>query len=122
MELRCKDCQELFTLTDAEITWYTQKRLHLPIRCPPCRLKKRLRNAAKITGEACLLLACLLTLACGGGTTTVSTTSDAGILEDTWRGNITIRRTGMATTTAPTVWTFTRDETKWRPGDETNTP
>ena len=37
----CKECKEPFILTHGEQNWYTERGLHIPLRCHACRKKKR---------------------------------------------------------------------------------
>ena len=43
----CKDCKQDFTITEDNQAWFTERKLHLPERCPACRKK---RKAAKHNG------------------------------------------------------------------------
>ena len=33
----CKDCGDDFTLSQAELQWYADRQLHVPLRCKACR-------------------------------------------------------------------------------------
>ncbi len=46
-KITCKDCKEEFLMTDAEVEWFKQKGLTIPLRCKPCREAKKLRNAKR---------------------------------------------------------------------------
>jgi len=40
----CKDCGESFFLTHDEQAWYTERNLHIPVRCHACRKKRKTNN------------------------------------------------------------------------------
>jgi len=39
--LTCRDCGRTFVFTAAEQTFYTERELHTPTRCPDCRAERR---------------------------------------------------------------------------------
>ena len=39
--MKCKECGEVFTMTDEEVKWYEDKGFELPKRCPECRKARR---------------------------------------------------------------------------------
>lgn len=41
MDLKCKDCGADFQLNEGEINFYKEKGLNQPVRCVPCRAKKK---------------------------------------------------------------------------------
>ena len=43
----CRECGEVFTLTEGELGFFAQRGLELPRRCAPCRLA---RKAARLSG------------------------------------------------------------------------
>ena len=40
-EVTCKECGEIFTITESEERFYTDKGLYLPKRCPKCRARRK---------------------------------------------------------------------------------
>jgi Probable zinc-ribbon domain len=49
-DLKCKDCNNEFLLTDEEVAWYDKKGFPHPKRCKPCRTKNRAQQ--HIDGKA----------------------------------------------------------------------
>jgi len=48
--ITCKDCHDIFALSQSEIDWYATRSLELPKRCKSCRQRrKRLVNARNNT-------------------------------------------------------------------------
>ena len=46
MNLKCKECGQMFTISGKEAEWYKEKGFELPKRCPECR-KSRRKNKSK---------------------------------------------------------------------------
>lgn len=40
-EIKCKDCGDYFTFTEADKRFYAEKGFSKPLRCKPCRAKKK---------------------------------------------------------------------------------
>lgn len=40
-ELICKDCRGYFTFTESDKRFYEEKGFSKPLRCKPCRVKKK---------------------------------------------------------------------------------
>ena len=39
--LKCKDCGEYFELTSSEKEWFEHRGMKAPVRCEPCRIKRK---------------------------------------------------------------------------------
>ncbi len=41
LEVKCVDCESLFTIDDKEQAWYKEMNFELPKRCPACRKERK---------------------------------------------------------------------------------
>lgn len=44
-EVECVECHEIFTITESEERFYTDKGLYLPKRCAKCRARRKEEKA-----------------------------------------------------------------------------
>ena len=52
--LYCKDCREVFEFTEEERVFFNERKWALPVRCKPCREKKR--TSFEMYGNICELM------------------------------------------------------------------
>ena len=50
-ELSCKDCGQLFTFTEGEQDFFSQRGFSEPVRCRPCRDARKAQKASGGYGD-----------------------------------------------------------------------
>jgi hypothetical protein len=45
MEIKCKNCGEVFVMSKEELAWYHERGFDFPKRCPECRKLRRRKKA-----------------------------------------------------------------------------